>query len=79
MARSATRVNYQLDYEYFKMILSKRKITIKDIAKIIDVDHSILGHKLRKRDIQISYVFAILDVLEIPFDEIFKPVKINKS
>lgn len=79
MSVQSVKVNYELDYEYFKMIMAKRKLTIKKLSELIGVDDSILGYRLRKRDLHLSYVFAILDVLEIPFEDLFKSNYINNN
>lgn len=79
MATQAIKVNYELDYEYFKMILAKRKLTIKKLSELIGVPDATLGHKLRKRNMQLSFVFAILNQLEIPFEDLFKSNYINNN
>jgi hypothetical protein len=79
MAFKTFKVNYELDYEYFKEKLLCKDLNVKKLAKLIGINESALGYRLRKKDLPVTYVFAILDVIDdIDFNELFKPVKLKE-
>lgn len=73
MAIKKEKLNNYLDTEFFKFELNRRfNMTIKDLAKKLNLADFRLWRVLRENTIDISDILGILKLLDVKFEDLFR-------
>ena len=62
-----------INSEYFRYLIKRKKIKTEDLAKELEISTRMLDFKIaNKYRFNLDDVFMILEILGLPFEEVFK-------